>query len=61
MCKPVGPHMLPIEIECEVLARLRPEAARRGTTVPRLIRDLLDHIAERRRVRSWAIDLSGDR
>jgi hypothetical protein len=35
-----------IEIDRAVIQAFRPEAARRGTTVPRLINDLLDVIAE---------------
>ena len=35
-----------IEIDPALILALRPEAARRDTTVPRLIHDLLDAIAE---------------
>jgi hypothetical protein len=34
-----------IEIDLALILALRPEAARRGTTVPRLIHELLDVIA----------------
>jgi hypothetical protein len=34
-----------VEIDHALILALRPEAARRGTTVPRLIHDLLDVIA----------------
>jgi hypothetical protein len=34
-----------IEVDRALILALRPEAARRGTTVPRLINDLLDVIA----------------
>jgi hypothetical protein len=33
-----------IEVDRALILALRPEAARRGTTVPRLINDLLDTI-----------------
>jgi hypothetical protein len=39
-----------IEFEKNLLTRLRPEAAKRATTVPRLIHDLLDVIATDRLV-----------
>jgi hypothetical protein len=42
---PVSPLTTPIEVDREVLARLRPEAARRDTTVGDLIASLLDVIA----------------
>jgi hypothetical protein len=51
MRKPVGPdnpsqpdlppNMTPVEIDCDLVVALRPEAARRQITVPRLINTLL--------------------
>jgi hypothetical protein len=38
--------MQPVEVETDTIRKLRPAAAQRQTTVPRLIRDLLSSIAE---------------
>jgi hypothetical protein len=42
----ISPLTTPVEIDREILVRLRPAAARRDTTIPRLIGDLLEAIAE---------------
>jgi hypothetical protein len=47
-----GPMVVTIELDAGLVTALRPEAARRGVTVPRLARDLLDTIATDRLVRA---------
>jgi hypothetical protein len=48
MPRPLGdtsPPFVAVEIDREVARALRPEAARRGTSVPQLCRDLLETVA----------------
>jgi hypothetical protein len=46
-CPELGPplHTTAIELDHDLVVRFRVEAAKRDTTVPQLIRDLLDVIA----------------